>query len=250
MAQSPPTGTKAPVAINKYLLPREVQVATVRQHPAVLIPASAVALAGLLIAGLLTGTVVRGLASALIWIAWGFLLLRLVWKICNWAVDYFVVTTERLLLTTGFLTRKVAMMPLGKVQDMSFKRTFPGRLLGYGEFIVESASQDQALRNVEYIPYPEQLYLLVCGMLFPSSADDAEDLVDHEEFPDPRRDRPANRPDRPDDGWDRPDDGWDRPDGGWDRPDGGWDRPDDGWNRPGNRRDFPGSGQDFSGDDP
>jgi uncharacterized membrane protein YdbT with pleckstrin-like domain len=167
-------GIRAPVAINKYLLPREVQIATVRQHPAVLIWPSAQALVGLLIAGLLTATVAHGAIAGIIWILWGVLLLRLIWKYFNWSVDYFVVTTERLLLTTGFLTRKVAMMPLTKVTDMSFRRTFPGRLLGYGEFIVESAGQDQALRNVEYIPYPEQLYLLVCGMLFPSSADDED----------------------------------------------------------------------------
>src|SRR5580704_6329406 len=169
------TGTRGPVAINRYLLPREVQVATVRQHPAVLISPSAQALGGLLIAGLATATIVHGVLAGIIWVAWGVLLLRLIWKVFNWSVDYFVVTTERLLLTTGFLTRRVAMMPLTKVTDMSFKRTFPGRLLGYGEFIVESAGQDQALRNVEYIPYPEQLYLLICGMLFPSSAPDAED---------------------------------------------------------------------------
>jgi uncharacterized membrane protein YdbT with pleckstrin-like domain len=168
-------GTRAPVAINKYLLPREVQVATVRQHPAVLISPSAQALVGLLIASVLSAIVVHGVLRAIIWAAWGVLLLRLIWKVANWSVDYFVVTTERLMLTTGFLTRKVAMMPLKRVTDMSFQRTFPGRMLGYGEFIVESAGQDQALRNVEYIPYPEQLYLLVCGMLFPSSADDAED---------------------------------------------------------------------------
>jgi uncharacterized membrane protein YdbT with pleckstrin-like domain len=170
------TATTAPVAINKYLLPREVQVATVRQHPAVLIPAGAQALGGLLVAALLTATVLHGIIAGVVWIACGVLLLRLLWKILNWSVDYFVVTTERLLLTTGFLTRRVAMMPLTKVTDMSFRRTFPGRLLGYGEFIVESAGQDQALRNVEYIPYPEQLYLLVCGMLFPSSAEDADDI--------------------------------------------------------------------------
>jgi uncharacterized membrane protein YdbT with pleckstrin-like domain len=168
------TGTRGPVAINRYLLPREVQVATVRQHPAVLISPSAQALGGLLIAGLATATIVHGVLAGIIWVAWGVLLLRLIWKVFNWSVDYFVVTTERLLLTTGFLTRRVAMMPLTKVTDMSFKRTFPGRLLGYGEFIVESAGQDQALRNVEYIPYPEQLYLLVCGMLFPSSAEDED----------------------------------------------------------------------------
>jgi uncharacterized membrane protein YdbT with pleckstrin-like domain len=173
--RQPTSGKKTPVAINKYLLPREVQVATVRQHPAVLISPSAQALGGLLIAGIVTATLVHGLLATIIWLAWLLLFLRLVWKGINWSVDYFVVTSERLLLTTGFLTRKVNMMPLSKVTDMSFKRTFAGRLLGYGEFIVESAGQDQALRNVEFIPYPEQLYLLICGMLFPSSAPDAED---------------------------------------------------------------------------
>ena len=148
--RQPTSGARAPVAINKYLLPREVQVATVRQHPAVLIAPSAQALGGLLVAGILSATYVHGVLGLIMWAAW-------------------------LLLTTGFLTRRVNMMPLTKVTDMSFNRTFAGRLLGYGEFVVESAGQDQALRNVEYIPYPEQLYLLICGMLFPSSADDAED---------------------------------------------------------------------------
>jgi len=173
--RQPNSPSGSPVAIDKYLLPREVQVATVRQHPAVLIPASALTLGGLLIAGILSATLVHGIPAAVMWVAWLVLLLRLVWKVMNWAVGYFVVTSERLLLTRGFLTRRVNMMPLTKVTDMSFKRSFPGRLLGYGEFIVESAGQDQALRNVEFIPYPEQLYLLICGMLFPSSADDMED---------------------------------------------------------------------------
>ena len=189
--RQPHSGSASPIAINKYLLPREVQVATVRQHPAVLIPASALTLAGLLVAGILNATVLHGTAGLVLWLAWLVLLLRLIWKVLNWSVDYFVVTSERLLLTRGFLTRQVNMMPLSKVTDMSFKRSFAGRLFGYGEFIVESAGQDQALRNVEFIPYPEQLYLLICGMLFPSSADDMED---------------GDPSDRPPDPWDEPDD--------------------------------------------
>jgi len=173
--RQPSSGTRAPVAINKYLLPREVQVATVRQHPAVLIAPSLLALGGLLVAGVLTATIVHGVTSYVVWGFWFVLLLRLIWKAINWSVDYFVVTSERLLLTTGFLTRDVSMMPLTKVTDMSFRRSLPGRMLGYGEFIVESAGQDQALRNVEFIPYPEQLYLLICGMLFPSSAPEPEE---------------------------------------------------------------------------
>jgi len=150
--RQPRSASDSPVAINKYLLPREIQVATVRQHPAMLIPASAQTLVGLLIAGILSATVLHGIAGLVLWLLWLLLLLRLVWKILNWSVDYFVVTTERLLLTRGFLTRQINMMPLTKVTDMSFKRSFAGRLLGYGEFIVESAGQDQSLRNVEFIP--------------------------------------------------------------------------------------------------
>ena len=174
------TAGHGPVAVSKYLLPREVQVATVRQHPAVLLAAASLTLAGLIVAAVLSVTVLRhnSLLVSIVWIAWAVLLLRLIWKAVNWAVDYFVITTERLLLTTGLLTRKVAMMPLSKVTDMSFRRSFPGRLLGYGELIVESAGQNQALDRVDYIPYPEQLYLLVCGMLFPSGA--AEDETSDE----------------------------------------------------------------------
>ena len=50
---------------------------------------------------------------------------------------------------------------------MTFERSFLGRLLGYGTFILESAGQDQALSRVDHIPYPEQLYLEVCALIFP-----------------------------------------------------------------------------------
>ena len=164
----PTRGATGPAAVNRYLLPNEHQVITVRRHPAVLIGPSALALAGLLVAGVLTATVLHGNEPLItvVWIAWVVLFGRMIWKAINWAVDFFVVTSHRILLTSGVLTRKVAMMPITKVTDMSFQRTFAGRLLGFGEFIVESAGQDQALRNIDHIPYPEQLYLEVCGMLF------------------------------------------------------------------------------------
>jgi membrane protein YdbS with pleckstrin-like domain len=177
-------GPAGPASVNKYLLPNEQQVITVRRHPAVLIGPSMLALAGLLAAGVLSATVLHtnGTLAAVVWIAWLVLFVNLIWKAINWAVDFFVVTSHRILLTSGVFTRKVAMMPLTKVTDMSFQRSFAGRMLGYGEFIVESAGQDQALRNIDHIPYPEQLYLEVCGMLFGS--DDQETQTE----PDPADD--------------------------------------------------------------
>jgi len=165
-----PTGATDRAAVNRYLLPNEQQVITVRRHPAILIGPSVLTLGGLIVAGVLTATVLHGNGAlvTVVWVAWLVLFVRMIWKAINWAVDFFVVTSHRILLTSGVLTRKVGMMPLAKVTDMSFQRSFAGRLLGYGEFIVESAGQDQALRNIDHIPYPEQLYLEVCGMLFGS----------------------------------------------------------------------------------
>jgi hypothetical protein len=56
------------------------------------------------------------------------------------------------------------MMPPVKVADMSFsQRSFQGRLLGYGTFILESAGQDQALRVVDHLPYPA--CTRTCGLI-------------------------------------------------------------------------------------
>ncbi|MFD0657270.1 PH domain-containing protein [Thermocatellispora tengchongensis] len=170
-------GDSAPSSVNRYLLPHEHQVIMVRRHPAVLLRPVGEVFGGLIIAGLLSkwlGDNQQGQALVIVWWAWLLLLIRFVWKVAEWSVDYFVVTSKRMLLTTGLITRKVAMMPLGKVTDMSFQRSLLGRMLGYGEFILESAGQDQALSRVNYIPYPETLYLEVCQMLFPG-ADPSDD---------------------------------------------------------------------------
>ena len=163
-----PNTDTVPAKINRYLLPHERQVITVHQHPAVLIRPIFELLVGLAIAGWLTNSVAHGNGTVIlvIWILWAVLLLRAAVKVFEWNENYFVVTSQRMLLSTGLVTKKVNMMPLAKVTDMSFQRSAMGQLLGYGEFIVESAGQDQALRNVDHLPYPEQLYLEVCGLIF------------------------------------------------------------------------------------
>jgi len=172
------TGNNPPREVDKYLLlhEREHQVITVRMHPAVLVAPVAIALGGLIVAVVLNGSILSGQRAIMmiVWVGWLILFLWALVKAATWSVEYFVVTSRRMILTSGLLTRKVAMMPLNKVTDMSFQRSLGGRLFGYGEFILESAGQDQALRNIPFIPYPEQLYLEVCDLLFPSK-DDGDD---------------------------------------------------------------------------
>jgi uncharacterized membrane protein YdbT with pleckstrin-like domain len=164
-----------PARVYRVLLPHERKVITTRFHPAVLIRPVAEALAGLAVAGLLsTIAALNTTALLVIWLLWGILLVRLLLAFYNWLEDYFVVTSSRLLVAKGVVKTSVNMMPLTKVTDMRFERSAMGRLLGYGTFIVESAGQDQALRQVDKLPYPEQLYLEVCGLIFkdPGTGDD------------------------------------------------------------------------------
>jgi membrane protein YdbS with pleckstrin-like domain len=165
-----------PASVYKHLLPHERQVITTRFHPAVLVGPVAAVLGGLAVAGLVSTTIAHGnnIVLLVVWLAWLVLVGRLVLRIFLWLEDYFVVTSQRILLATGIFTRTVNMMPLAKVTDMSFRRSALGRVFGYGEFVVESAGLDQALRRIDHLPYPEQLYLEVCGLIFKDQGDDGD----------------------------------------------------------------------------
>ncbi|MCK0110542.1 PH domain-containing protein [Ornithinimicrobium sp. F0845] len=127
------------------------------------------------------------------------LVLRLVWKALEWRNEWFVATDKRLLMTYGLITHKVAMMPLRKVTDMNYARSPLGRLLGYGQFIMESAGQDQAMREINWVPEPDETYRLICDTIFGPEGHDPDDYLhlpvqeerhDHDES-DADQDEPA-----------------------------------------------------------
>ncbi|MBD5787796.1 PH domain-containing protein [Cellulosimicrobium terreum] len=101
-----------------------------------------------------------------LWWLWLLLVARLVWKVLEWRNEWFVATDKRLLLLYGLITHKVAMMPLTKVTDMNYGRSLVGRVLGYGQFLLESAGQDQALRRIDWVARPEATYRRICDTLF------------------------------------------------------------------------------------
>jgi hypothetical protein len=145
-----------------------------RQHPGVLVNPSLAAIGGLITASVLSFLNLRGDVLGIIWSVWG--LAFLYWLLClaRWPVSYFAVTSQRLLLVRGFLGRDVVAVPLSKATELGLRRTFLGRLLGYGHFILYGADPRQPIRHAKFMPYPEQLYLEVVGLIFkdPESDDD------------------------------------------------------------------------------
>jgi membrane protein YdbS with pleckstrin-like domain len=185
-----PADERTPVTVNRYLLPSERKVILVRKHPAVLIRPITFLVLGLILAGVLTEFVGVHYGWAALLIIWALFLLDLfyfVYQGVQWWVSYFVVTSHRFLETSGLITRRVNLMPLAKVTDVVFERSFQGRLFGFGRLHLESAGQFQALNDVDHLPYPEQLYLEVCMLLFPGGA--GEDPDDGWRGPDSRGDQ-------------------------------------------------------------
>jgi uncharacterized membrane protein YdbT with pleckstrin-like domain len=84
----------------------------------------------------------------------------------EWSDEFFAVTKVRVMLVHGIVTRRVDMMPLSKVTDLTVDRSILGRMLGYGTIVLESAGQEQALSRVEYVPEPEAIYLDISSVAF------------------------------------------------------------------------------------
>ena len=120
-------------------------------------------------------TIVAPISSTglyIIWLAWGVLLLRTVWKTVVWSVDYLVVTSGRMFIVEGLVNRRLSAILLSAVTDVNLRRSLLGRLLGYGELVVEHDLTDQTLSVVGFITYPDQVYLAL--WLGP----DPRDLID------------------------------------------------------------------------
>jgi hypothetical protein len=94
------------------------------------------------------------------------LVVRLATKWLEWSFSLFFFTSYRIIYIHGIVTRKIAMLPTGKVTDMGYDRDPWGQLLGYGTFIIESAGQEQALRTLNFVPDPDATYRQIVDWLF------------------------------------------------------------------------------------
>jgi hypothetical protein len=153
-----------PNSIIRYLLPHERQVITVRMHPAVMI-APGLTLSGLVAAAIKLAR--RTDRPDVVWYASGLLGAECLRRIVAWPVTYLVITNERMLIIRGTLVRSVISVPLDHVESLEFQRTIGGRLLGYGSLAARSSGGRRILPKVRHLPYPEQLYLEVSGLLHP-----------------------------------------------------------------------------------
>lgn len=169
--------------LERYLLDGERVIVATRHHWGKLLEPLLTTTTGLVLVAWIgiRAEGAAGEAALLLWWLWLVLAARLLWKLLEWRNEWFVATDKRLLKTYGLITHKVAMMPLRKVTDLNYSRSPAGRVLGYGQFLLESAGQDQAMREIDWLPDPDDTYRRICDTLFGSAGRDLD-----EDGPDPQ----------------------------------------------------------------
>ena len=162
--------------VRRYLYPTEKFRGEWRRHWIHLARRLSIGVLATFILGYLAGflakqQITEGLTIlVLIWIVVMFWVL---WQVVEWYYDRFVLTNKRIMLVEGIIARRVAMMPLARVTDMKYTQSPMGRVLNFGTFEIESAGQDQALRNVSNLPNPTDLYLQVVEEMYEPEASEA-----------------------------------------------------------------------------
>jgi membrane protein YdbS with pleckstrin-like domain len=85
-------------------------------------------------------------------VAWGFL---------RWLSEGVAVTERRVVAVTGLLRRKVTSIPLGRVRNVDLDRGVGGRILRYGDIVLDLGEQGTVV--LERIPRPKDFYRLLAA---------------------------------------------------------------------------------------
>ncbi|WP_207124435.1 PH domain-containing protein [Actinocatenispora comari] len=162
--------------VARYLFPTEKYRGEWRRHWIHIIVPIIVLIVATFLMGFVSSLLAHykaDIAVTVVVLLWVLSLIWVGWRTFDWFQDRFILTNKRVMLINGLITRKVAMMPLLRVTDMKYQQSPLGRMLNYGTFVLESAGQDQALREVPHLPNPNELYLRVVEEMYEPEAVEA-----------------------------------------------------------------------------
>ncbi|MER7008373.1 PH domain-containing protein [Dactylosporangium sp. NPDC000555] len=161
---------------SRYLFPTEKFRGEWKRHWIQLVKEGLIAAFATIAMGYIAGWLTKHNQTQLrtaVLVIWAIVVLWCAWRVADWWYDRFILTNKRVMVVSGIFTRNVAMMPLQRVTDMKYVQSLTGRTLGYGHFELESAGQDQALRNIRNLPNPNELYLRIVEEMYEPEAVEA-----------------------------------------------------------------------------
>jgi len=93
------------------------------------------------------------------WVWWLLLVfiipaVRIAWGFFSWLMNVYVLTNRRVIEATGVLSKRVADSSLEKLTDIVLKQSVFGRMLGYGDIVVLTASSGAGINDLKQIRRP------------------------------------------------------------------------------------------------
>ncbi|MGI8612474.1 MAG: PH domain-containing protein [Nocardioidaceae bacterium] len=147
---------------SKRLIEGERVVLSVRTHAKALVWPGLILVVTCAVSGFLLG--VRPGGSTGRWLGWAILAVALavvltgaVAPFLRWLSSTSTLTNRRLIQQRGVFTRSGRVIPLLRVNDVSFEKGLLDRLLGCGTLVVSDASEQAGLRLPD-VPHVEEVH--------------------------------------------------------------------------------------------
>ena len=154
---------------SKLLMPGEKVLETTRTHVKVLFVPLLVLLACSFAGGFLAA---QAGDSGDGWVRWGVVALAVgialwfaVLPFVRWLLWTYTLTSKRIVEQKGILTREGRVIPLSRVNDVSFEKNLNDRILRCGTLIVHTASEEQGLL-LRDIPRIEDFHRTVSTLVY------------------------------------------------------------------------------------
>ncbi len=148
----------------RILLPGERVVLHLRPHWSFFLGRALVLL--LAVAALIALAVI-GVADWLLLVVGALVLValaRVVTRYAVWTTSEFVVTTDRLVLRSGVVSKRGIEIPLERVNTVFFSQRLRERLLRYGDLVVESGGE-RGRQVISDVPHPERVQSVIHGAM-------------------------------------------------------------------------------------
>lgn len=199
-----------------YLAPGEEIVRVARRHRSVLarpVVSTVVLLGGLAALGFLTGpqsgadAIDQSCGAVAVLV-----LLRFLLRLRRWSSERLLVTDQRIVEVSGLIAKRVSSWPYTRIHDLDYRRSIPGRLLGYGSLTIETTVAEASVIVLERVPDPDGFYRDVMEVIMGEPIPALIEVEEEEEEEDPgwddwyakirdrRDDRRNIRPDEADTG--------------------------------------------------
>ena len=153
----------------KLMMDGEEVVATTRTHVKVLLVPFLVLLVAAFAGGFLAAQVGDAGDGIVRWVvvavaALAVLVLTVV-PFVRWLLWTYTLTNKRIVEQKGILTRHGRIIPLSRVNDVSFEKNLNDRILGCGTLIIHNASDEEGLL-LRDIPRIEDFHRTVSNLVF------------------------------------------------------------------------------------